>query len=94
MTASTTKTKCSEPTVAMVKLGDSDWTPGCEKHLGQARGKSAKAGKKPLPKGLTKAQAAAFRGRNADDKLPIEARALTETEREIDAPCLAANLGG
>lgn len=89
-----TKAKCSEPTVAMVKLGDGDWTPSCEKHMAAARAKSAKAGKKALPKGLTKAQAAQFRGTNADDKLPVLARALTETEREMAPPCLASSLGG
>jgi hypothetical protein len=89
-----TKAKCSEPTIAMVKLGDSDWTPACQKHLDTARSKSAKAGKKALAKGLTKAQAAQARGVNADDKLPVHARALTETEREMAPPCLASSLGG
>jgi hypothetical protein len=44
-----TKAKCSEPTVAMVKLGDGDWTPSCEKHVAAARAKSAKAGKESSP---------------------------------------------
>jgi hypothetical protein len=89
-----TKAKCSEPTAAMVNLGDSDWTPACDKHLAAARAKSAKAGKKALPKGLTKAQAAQFRAVNGDDRLSVHARALTETEREMSPPCLASTLGG
>jgi hypothetical protein len=89
-----TKAKCSEPTVAMVRLGDSDWTPACQKHLDAARAKSAKAGKKAMPKGLTKTQAAQFRGTNADDKLPVHARSLSDVEREMDPSCLATTLGG
>lgn len=87
----TTK-KCSKPTVAMVKLGDSDWTPACADHLEAARKKSAKAGKAPAPK--NKEAAAAHAVANRDDRLPVHARALTETEKEMAPACLASTLGG
>lgn len=83
--------KCDQPATAIVKLGDKE-APACEKHIEAARKLSAKAGKNPVPKGLTKAQHAAYVGRNADDALPITVRALTEIEKENEPRCLAHHL--
>lgn len=49
----TTKKSCTKPANAMVKLGDSDWTPCCESDVERARAKSAKAGQ---VKGVDKLQ--------------------------------------
>lgn len=92
MTDTATATaKCDQPAIAVVEI-DGKKVPACEKHIAKARARSAKAGKKALPKGLTKAKAAEFVGTNKDDVLPVNVVALTEIEKENAPVCLAHHL--
>jgi hypothetical protein len=79
--------KCDKPATAGVKLGSGPDVPACDEHIAAARALSAKAGKKPVPKGLSKAEAAAFTGANRDDVIPIHVRPLTAVERESEVAC-------
>ena len=83
------KEKHAAPAVASMRIGGGEWVPVCDDALEAGRKLSAKAGKKALPKAATKAQAAAIVGRNGDDALPIEVRALTEVERLSGVTCFA-----
>lgn len=87
------KKKHDAPAVASMKLGDDAWAPVCQDALDEGRKLAAAAGKKALPKGATKAQIAAIVGRNGDDLLPIEVRALTDIERESEVTCFAHRIG-
>lgn len=82
-----TKENCDKPATAGVKLGDSESVPACEGHIEHARARSVKAGKRAMPKGLSKADAAAFAGANRDDKLPVLVRPLTAVERASEVGC-------
>jgi hypothetical protein len=88
----TKKKSCTKPATVMVKLGAGPEVPLCEDDLADARARSAKAGKVPLPKGATRAQAAAHSHANRDDKLPILVRPLNEIEKENAPRCLVSHL--
>lgn len=84
----TTEAKCDKPAMAAVKLGDAgEFIPVCESGLYKARARSAKAGKKPIPKGTPKAAALDIAGTNRDDVLPIHVRALSVFEKESGIGC-------
>lgn len=76
-----TKKSCTKPATVMVKLGDSEWTPGCEADMERARAMSAKAGVKKTKQGY------------GYDVLPIHVRPLSETECESAPRCLISKLG-
>jgi hypothetical protein len=84
----TTPEKCDKPATGAIKVGSmGEFAPACDKHIAAHRMLSAKAGKKPLPKGATKAQAAQIVGANLDDEIPVLVRPLSEIEKTNNPIC-------
>jgi hypothetical protein len=84
----TTQEQCDKTATAAIKLGKmSEFAPVCDKHLTSHRQTSAKAGKKAIPKGATKAAAAQIAGANLDDEIPVLVRPLSDIEKANNLKC-------
>jgi hypothetical protein len=86
--------KCNNPAALMARHGhQGEFVPVCEEHAEAAIERSASAGKKPIPKGTKKHEAAAYSFGNKDDELPLHRRPLTAVESESHLRCLNHLLG-
>lgn len=84
----TTPEKCDKPATGAIKIGNmGEFAPACADHIEKHRQRSANAGKKPLPKGVTKAQTAQIVGANRDDEIPVFVRGLSEIEKANSPVC-------
>jgi hypothetical protein len=86
--------KCDQPAALMARHGhQGEFVPVCERHGEAAIARSQAAGKKAIPKGTKKDDAAALAGANRDDELPLHRRPLTAVESESNLRCLNHLLG-